>query len=648
MKKNNTIKPTGLKGNQALDRMRELMGTTINESTNNSVVELTKIAPNGDVYGIVRENHEYYIKTSEKKSNLIAEDFNYIGGLQNKKKEAYPTYAKAIKQLNLKFLSINESFGGDRVNVFENDNLLKENNAIGAASTGFVEEVEDMNGKKAPEDKDTSGDNVVDGKEATDNENPTKLPGDGKTENTGDHKAGEQGHDEEIMSENEIAIDRMVEGLDPVGQEDCDVDNDGDSDDSDDYLVNKRLKIGKAIDMEESEDKFANMVNGMSDAEIKALTEALKKKSLTETKADGMSTGLFADEEDGYNIGETENLEETKFKLKVPTEEPSADDSLDGLEDFGGEAGADEFGAEDLGGDMSADDKPFDDEPFDAGVEADEESDPKTYIQQLAGKLGQSLRSYSEQQGNPDFDLEKFAVNSVLSATHTGEMDGEDQKDIIDKVKSSGNGDDDIDVNVNVDTGGDDAGEVNVDAEGEKTEENFRLGEGKTPTDNLPNSEKKRNFVSKDKIMEKLNEGTEVAPDVKPDVKPTTKPDVKPTRRQKPWRPVIQPKTTPKASGDEVLYEGEGSHGKIIDTKYLDDKVAIVTVGLDDNEVDMKFENTGEYTDKPAAYDEPWVYIYESVNSPDEIVYTVGVEFYGHPETNLDISGITDDYIQEK
>ena len=89
----------------------------------------------------------------------------------------------------------------------------------------------------------------------------------------------------------------------------------------------------------------------------------------------------------------------------------------------------------------ATDDKPFDDEPFDAGVEADEESDPKKFIQQLTGKLGQSLRKYNEEQGQPDFELEKFAINSLLSATHTGEMDAEDQKDIINKVRKSGAGD---------------------------------------------------------------------------------------------------------------------------------------------------------------------------------------------------------------
>lgn len=107
----------------------------------------------------------------------------------------------------------------------------------------------------------------------------------------------------------------------------------------------------------------------------------------------------------------------------------------DGL-DFGGNEG----GFDEPMGDDSSDDKPFDDEPFDAGVEADEETDPKKFIEQLTGKLGQSLRKYTDEQGEPDFALEKFAINSLLSATHTSEMDSEDQKDIIEKVRTAGEG----------------------------------------------------------------------------------------------------------------------------------------------------------------------------------------------------------------
>jgi hypothetical protein len=174
-----------------------------------------------------------------------------------------------------------------------------------------------------------------------------------------------------------------------------------------------------------------------------------------------MSTGLFADEEDGYN------LEETKYVLKGSA--PSTDSSVEAIEEPIDEPMDEPM--DDLEGleDAPADEKPFDDEPFDAGVDADEDTDPAKYIQQLSGKLGQSLRQYSEDEGQPDFDLEKFAVNSVLSATHTGEMDKEDQRDIINQVKGAGEdegGDAEVDVDADLDVDAD----VDADIEGGEDE----------------------------------------------------------------------------------------------------------------------------------------------------------------------------------
>lgn len=56
--------------------------------------------------------------------------------------------------------------------------------------------------------------------------------------------------------------------------------------------------------------------------------------------------------------------------------------------------------------------------------------------------------------------MEKFAINSVLSATHSGEMDSDDQNDIIDKVKSAGQNDKD---NNNNDNSSDDNNQDNKD-----------------------------------------------------------------------------------------------------------------------------------------------------------------------------------------
>jgi len=139
MKNKNIISPVGLKGNEINERMRELMGiSSINENKSNIVVELTKMGPDGKAYAIVRENHEYYIKSTTKTSKLVAEDFKYIGGLQNKKQEAYPSYAKAIKHLNLRFNSLSEAFNSEeKINTFLDDNLLSESNGFSGGFTDF-------------------------------------------------------------------------------------------------------------------------------------------------------------------------------------------------------------------------------------------------------------------------------------------------------------------------------------------------------------------------------------------------------------------------------------------------------------------------------------------------------------------------------
>jgi hypothetical protein len=144
---------------------------------------------------------------------------------------------------------------------------------------------------------------------------------------------------------------------------------------------------------------------------------------------------LFSDEENGYA------LDETKYKLKLDA--PTASDGgMDTAPSVGDQPAPEpSFGddnqdtPDEVGGDN---DNPFEKKPFDAGVEADEESDPKKFIQQLAGKIGQSLRDYEKGLDNPDFELEKFVINSVISATNTADMDDSDRKDIIDKIETSG------------------------------------------------------------------------------------------------------------------------------------------------------------------------------------------------------------------
>ena len=72
---------------------------------------------------------------------------------------------------------------------------------------------------------------------------------------------------------------------------------------------------------------------------------------------------------------------------------------------------------------------------FDAGVEADEDSDPKRYIQQLTGKLSQSINSFNSEQG-PDAGLCKYVASMIIAATCKN-LDDKQKKELIEKINSA-------------------------------------------------------------------------------------------------------------------------------------------------------------------------------------------------------------------
>lgn len=223
------IKPTGLKGNEQINRMIELMGQTpIKEGVDRSVIELTKMGPDGKVYGIVRENHEYYIKISDKTNDLVKEDFNYIGGLKNKKEWVFPSYAKAIKQLNLKFMSLCEATGTkSNINVFEDDCLISEHhpyksNQTLSATKGMGDAEEYVVDKKGAElsfdskegkAEDGFGDNVAE-KDVVDEFEKVKLS---KNESRINQVLVGEGKDVSVKNGN-IAVKRQLSILETINK----------------------------------------------------------------------------------------------------------------------------------------------------------------------------------------------------------------------------------------------------------------------------------------------------------------------------------------------------------------------------------------------------------------------------------------------
>lgn len=87
------------------------------------------------------------------------------------------------------------------------------------------------------------------------------------------------------------------------------------------------------------------------------------------------------------------------------------------------------------------DDKSEFDSGFDAGVEADEDEDPKKFIQQLTGKLSQSLNSYNK-ENNDDEELSKYVGKMIVKAAAKGLSD-KGKKDLIKSINTTKSDSDD-------------------------------------------------------------------------------------------------------------------------------------------------------------------------------------------------------------
>ena len=78
---------------------------------------------------------------------------------------------------------------------------------------------------------------------------------------------------------------------------------------------------------------------------------------------------------------------------------------------------------------------------FDAGVNADEDEDPKRYIQQLTGKLSTKLSSFLGE--DDDEELCKYVGKMIIKQVSKG-LDSKAKKELINTLKSEDNEDENI------------------------------------------------------------------------------------------------------------------------------------------------------------------------------------------------------------
>ena len=105
--------------NDQLQRMKSLMtyGAVNEKKENNSgAMEYHSIGADGKSYGIIRENQKFYIKVAPKSKEMVVEAYDYIGGFNNKKANEYTSYSNALKNFEMKMMSLNEAYNA-KVNI---------------------------------------------------------------------------------------------------------------------------------------------------------------------------------------------------------------------------------------------------------------------------------------------------------------------------------------------------------------------------------------------------------------------------------------------------------------------------------------------------------------------------------------------------
>lgn len=134
------------------ERIRQLADVkrvVIKESKTPATLLDYKKAGDGRLYGIVKENQSYFIKTAHSRDIVSESDFAYIGGLSNITEYKYKTLTDAQRVLNTKVMTINETYG----DVMEDDRKDEEQPPMPQPEPEGVEQSEPPMPEPQPEDQ---------------------------------------------------------------------------------------------------------------------------------------------------------------------------------------------------------------------------------------------------------------------------------------------------------------------------------------------------------------------------------------------------------------------------------------------------------------------------------------------------------------
>ena len=416
--------------NDQLSRMKALMTYgSVNEDAKHISsynIEYKAKAADGKYYGIIRENSKYFVKVATPGKEMVAEAYQYIGGIMNKANYEYNSYANALKQFELKLGSINEAYDEDRrVNVEALDPFKKEDLVI--------EGTEKMKNELARQRQIMRNASVIMNEATEIGSTPFKTQPEAEHDNSGDkdYPFTKEGKPEEDRGAIPFADGKPEQHSTTFGP---------DSKDVEDYDLTdgKDVKVSDSVASEHpSGGKVARVNESMEECGIGGC---------------GMEECGFGGEEGDDELeapvdGEDEPMDEPVDGDVVPVDEPVEGDGLDAL-DAEGEEGDEELGDEEELGDDElefgdeeedefGDEEDLDDDEFDFddddefgdeeedefGDEEDEYGDEEDFDEE-GDEFGEEEDEFDE---DPEIELDENVVKKFrkLVRESINEMMGE-------------------------------------------------------------------------------------------------------------------------------------------------------------------------------------------------------------------------------
>ena len=400
--------------NDQLSRMKALMTYgSVNESDNHISsynIEYKAKAADGKYYGIIRENSKYFVKVATPGKEMVAESYQYIGGIQNKKNYEYTSYANALKQFELKLGSINEAYDEDRkVNVEALDPYKKEDLVI--------EGTEQMKNELARQRQIMRNASVIMNEATEIGSTPFKTQPESEHDNSGDK-------DYPFTKEGKPEADRgaiKFDGGDPkkhsatFGPDSNDVESLGKGKDTSvkDSVASEHPKGGKVARVNEGVEEcgdFAGQVQEEDDVDFELGDEESSDVPVDTDELNSVAPEELGGEEEAEpemddELGDDEDLDDDEAEFgeedELGDDEDLDDDEFDFEEDDDELRDEDEFGDEE--------DVDFDDEEglegedeFGDEEEFDDEEDPEIELDEnVVKKFRQLVReSINEMFGN--------------------------------------------------------------------------------------------------------------------------------------------------------------------------------------------------------------------------------------------------------